>query len=99
MGGRCYNCVYADTTWWATKVSFGPKSGVLRDQMCTTQGRKVDCVRQVGCFERAVLHRVLWCMYATAVCKVYLYHGVFLHSGGPGARLGMGFRALLRLVV
>jgi len=35
------------TTRWSTKVSLGPDSGVLRDQICTTQGPKVNCVRHV----------------------------------------------------
>ena len=34
-------------TRWTTKASLGPELGVLRDQICTTQGPKVNCVRQV----------------------------------------------------
>jgi len=36
------------TTRRSTKVSLNPYSGVLRDQMCSTQGPAVTCVRHVA---------------------------------------------------
>ena len=33
------------TARWTTRVFFTPDSGVLRDQICTTYGLKVNCVR------------------------------------------------------
>jgi len=35
------------TTRWSTRVSLGLFCGVFRDQLCTTYGPKVNCVRQV----------------------------------------------------
>ena len=33
--------------WWTTRASLGPDSAVLRDQICTTQGLRVNCVREI----------------------------------------------------
>jgi len=34
-------------TRWSTRFFLTPHSGVLRDQICTTQGLEVNCVRHV----------------------------------------------------
>ena len=39
--------IFKVPTWWAPWVSLGVVLGVFRDQICTTQGPKVDCVMQV----------------------------------------------------
>ena len=39
------------TAWWSKMVAFLLTSRVLRDQMCTKQGPKVNCVRRVD-FQR-----------------------------------------------
>ena len=49
------------STRWSTRASLGPDSGVSRNQICTNQDPKVNCVRQVDyCWkvERVVLHGV-----------------------------------------
>ena len=39
--------IRAQTARRNTRVSLTPDSGVLRDQICTTSGPKVNCVMQV----------------------------------------------------
>jgi len=41
------SCVFSYATRWSRRVSLTPYSGVLRDRVCTAQGPKVSCVRQV----------------------------------------------------
>ena len=38
----------------------GSKYRAVRDQICTTHGPQVDCVRQVDFDERVVRHRAGW---------------------------------------
>ena len=49
------SCIPSDG--WSTKFALGPDSGVLRDQICTIQGLKANCVRRVDFDESCVVHQ------------------------------------------
>jgi hypothetical protein len=53
--GRGHNLLFLSTegrgvrlsTRWSSRVSLTPASEVLRDQICTTSGPKINCAMQV----------------------------------------------------
>ena len=52
-------------TRWSAKVLLGPKCGVLRDQMFTTSGLTVNCVRQLTFDETTEVHCVVAMLVST----------------------------------